>query len=331
MVGAAAAHHPRLARVLVTGAGGFIGAALVKRLVDLGAEVVALARRPGRLDPASTAYRYVACDLRSAESTLLALEAAQPQTVFHLAAHPDAREGGEQVQSVIQHNIVGLSNLLEAMLLLPSAALVYGDSAKVYGNGSVPYRSDHALEPLSSYAVSKEAGWHLIDVYRRVYGLQATGLRPTLVYGPGQGFNLLTYLIHAVTSGHAEIALDGGAQTRDPLYIDDVIDAFIAAAERADQLNGINLPVGGNHEMSVADIARKTVQLLGGRQTVLMRPSKVRATETLRSWCDNAEAKTLLGWSPRTSFEDGIVRTAQRVVAAAPAGGSSPSIATESA
>ena len=297
-------------RVLVTGAGGFIGAALVRRLSTFGADITAVARRPGRLDPEATSYHFVSCDLRSSEQIRAVVTAAQPQMVFHLAAHPDAAEDGKQTHAVIQHNIVGLSHLLDALVTLPAVSLIYGDSAKVYGNGTVPYRSDQALESLSSYAVSKETGWRLIDMYRRVHGLQAAGLRPTLVYGPGQSFNLFAYLINAVNSGREEIALDGGTQTRDPLFIDDVIDAFIAAAQHIRRINGMNLPIGGNREMSVADITRLTVNLLGGRQKVLVQPSCVRPTETLRSWCDNAEAKALLDWSPLVSFEEGILRTA---------------------
>lgn len=297
-------------RILVTGAGGFIGSALVHRLSSLGAEITAVARRPCRLDPCANAYRFVSCDLRVAEQIQAVVDVAQPQLVFHLAAQPDRVEGSQQTQAVIQHNIVGLSHLLDALMSVPKVSLIYGDSAKVYGNGAVPYRSDQALDSLSTYAVTKEAGWRLIDVYRRVHGLQAAGLRPTLVYGPGQCFNLFTYLIDAVKSGCEEIALDGGAQTRDPLFIDDVVDAFVAAAAHMSFIDGINLPIGGNREMSVAEITRLTVRLLGGRQRVQVRPGCVRPTETLRSWCDNAEAKALLKWSPRVSFEVGMLRTA---------------------
>lgn len=297
-------------RVLVTGAGGFIGSALVHRLTSLGAEITAVARRPCRLDPCAKAYRFVPCDLRVAEQIQAVVEVAQPQLVFHLAAQPDSAEGSQQTQAVIQHNVVGLSHLLDALMNVPEVSLIYGDSAKVYGNGAVPYRSDQALDSLSTYAVTKEAGWRLIDVYRRVHGLHAAGLRPTLVYGPGQSFNLFTYLINAVNSGCDEIALDGGAQTRDPLFIDDVVDAFVAAAAHMSRIDGISLPIGGDREMSVADITRLTVRLLGGRQKVQVRPTCVRPTETLRSWCDNAEAKALLKWSPRVSFEEGMLRTA---------------------
>lgn len=303
-------------RVLVTGAGGFIGTALVQRLASLGMDVAAVSRRPGRLDTSTGAYRFFSCDLRSPEQVASVIAQTRPQLVYHLAAHADASESGKQVQACIQHNIVGLANLLDAIMALPAVSLVYGDSAKVYGNGSVPYRADQALQPLSSYGASKEAGWRLIDLYRRVHGLQATGLRPTLVYGPGQGFNLFTYLINAIHSGRAEIPLDGGTQTRDPLFIDDLIDAFVAAGQNVRQLNGVNLPIGGNREMTVEQIARATVRLLGGDQKVVVRPGNVRPTETMRSWCDNMEATLRLGWTPRTSFEEGILKTARHLIGA---------------
>ncbi|MGS0758409.1 hypothetical protein ACVBEH_29090, partial [Roseateles sp. GG27B] len=83
--------------------------------------------------------------------------------------------------------------------------------------------------------------------------------------------------------------MDGGGQTRDPLYIDDVIDAFILAAERVRLLNGKTIPMGGGDERTVEDIARTAVRVLGGRQKVTVCASGVRPTETMRSWCDNAE------------------------------------------
>ena len=300
----------RPVRTLVCGASGFIGAALVRRLVSRGADVVALSRGRGRLGPASTRFRFIACDLCDAEQTRQAIDLCKPQMVFYLAGHPDRKEDSAQLNLVIQNNIVALANLLDALTSLPSVSLIYGDSAKVYGNGAVPFRSSQALDPLSSYSVSKETGWRLIDVYRRVHGLQALGLRPTLVYGAEQSFNLFSFIINVIQSGREEIALDGGGQTRDPLYIDDVIDAFVLAAERVRQLNGMNIPMGGGDERTVEDIARTAVRVLGGRQTVTVCASSLRPTETMRSWCDNAEAFELLGWRPRVGLEEGIRRTA---------------------
>lgn len=311
-------------RVLVTGAGGFIGNALARRLAQLGAEVTASSRRPGRIEPPPPGVQFIACDLRSPEQVDALIQQVRPKLVFHMAAHPDGAEDAQRVRHVIDHNIGALANLLNALMTLPAVTLVYSDSAKVFGNGGVPYRSEQTPDPLCSYAVSKLAGWQLIDMFRRVHGLQAVGLRPTLVYGPSQGFNLFSFLVQAVHGGRETIALDGGVQTRDPLHIDDVVEAFVCAAQRAPLLNGRNLPVGGNREISVADLAALTVRLLGGRQRIEVRPANVRPTETLRSWSDNAEAQALLGWQPRVSLEDGIRSLAQAMLPAAAPGASQP-------
>lgn len=301
----------RSMRVLVTGASGFIGSALVHGLVAKGAEVTAVARSLGRLEEHARDYRFIFCDLRSLPQTRAAVVQSRPQIVFHLAGQPDGPEEVDRLHTLIEHNICAVGNLLRSIVDLPSVAMVYGDSAKVYGNAPVPHRSDHRLDPLSTYAVSKQAGWALVDVFRRVHGLQAVGLRPTLVYGPSQGYNLFTFLITSILSRQEEILLDGGTQSRDPLYIDDAVNAFLATAEHLPSINGMNLPVGGNREMTVADIARLTVHLLGGRQKVVVRPCSVRPTEMSRSWCDNAEARSLLGWSPQMPLEEGVLRTAR--------------------
>jgi UDP-glucose 4-epimerase len=306
-------------RILVTGASGFIGSHLVRRLVAMGAEVTALSRTPGRLAPMLDQIRFEPCDLLMADRVREVVHTAQPKIIFHLAAHPDAKESASQMYATLDANIVGTANLLEALQGLPSVSLIYGDSAKVYGNSGVPYRATQAQEPLSSYAVAKVAAWGLIDVYRRVHGIMAVGLRPTLVYGPGQGFNLFTALCNAIKEARPEIGLDGGIQTRDPLYIDDVIDALLLVADQRFSLDGRTLPIGGNREISVKDLAQLTVDLLGAPQKVVTRPTHVRPTETMRSWCDNAEARAAMGWSPRTSLEEGIVLTARAMGIESPA------------
>lgn len=298
-------------RVLVTGAGGFIGSHLVRRLHGQGVAVTGLDRDSGRLGTMAPLANFVGCDLRNAESVRHAVQQVRPQVVFHLAAHPDGKESGDQTYAALGVNVQATAHLLEALRELPAVSLVYGCSSKVYGNTGVPYHSGLPMEPLSSYAVSKLAGWGLVDVYRRVHGIQAVALRPTLVYGPGQAFNIFTFLCKAVAEGREQIELDGGSQTRDPIYIDDAISAFIAAAEHCGALNGQALPIGGGREISVGEMAELAVSLLGGRQKVVCRPANVRPTEMLRSWCDNAEARKALGWEPQVTLDEGILRTAE--------------------
>jgi nucleoside-diphosphate-sugar epimerase len=310
-------------RVLVTGGGGFIGAALVRALAARGAEVTALSRRSGRLEADATSYRFVGCDLLATQPLHDVFQLARPQLVYHLAACPDGAEDAAHTQRLIEHNIQAVANVVQAVVAHRCGGLVYGDSVKVYGDAPVPYRADLRPEPLSSYAVAKLAGWGLVDVARRLHGFNAMAVRPTLVYGPAQGFNLFTFLIKSIQPHIDQIALDGGAQSRDPIYIDDAVDAFLQAGRRLAACSGTTLPIGGNREISVADIARLTVRILNGRQAVVARPASQRPTETLRSWCDNAEATALLGWAPKVSLEAGILLTAESIAASLQ--GASPS------
>jgi UDP-glucose 4-epimerase len=305
-------------RILVTGSNGFIGSNLVAELARLGTDVTGLARGMNDAAAPGKGVRHVNCDLRDADRTRALIRSIRPQLVFHLAAYPDGPESSEQTHGVLENNVGGLVNLLEGLRELSAVTLVYGDSAKAYGNTGVPYRCEQALEPLSAYAVSKVAGWGFVDLYRRVHGIQAFGLRPTLVYGPGQRFNLFSYLMRAINPSNHDIALDGGAQTRDPIYIDDAVSAFIAAAEHGSALNGRSVPLGGGREVSVTELAELTVQVLGGKQKVVSRPTSVRLTETMRSWCDNSEISRAIGWKPTVGLEEGILRTARSLGMAAP-------------
>ena len=298
-------------RVLVTGASGFIGAHLVRRLAVHGVQVAGLSRTRGRLENEDAPWTPICCDLKDSARLRDVLGSFEPQVVFHFASHPDARESAAHTRACVEDNVLGTLNLLEALRPWPGISLVYGDSVKVYGTSSVPHRSGRALEPLNAYAITKLAGWNLCDMYRRLHGMYAVAVRPTLIYGPGQGYNLVSFLCEAVWSEQAVIRLDGGSQTRDPVFIDDAVDAFLLAAERCPALSGQVIHIGGGREMAVADLARLTVGLLGSAQEVVPMPNQARPTEMWRSWCDNTEAGDLLGWAPQVTLEEGILKTAE--------------------
>jgi nucleoside-diphosphate-sugar epimerase len=305
-------------RILVTGASGFLGAHLVARLIAEGARVGALARGRGCLDEFELMrpFTFLPCDLTDAAATREAFEGFAPEIVFHFASHPDACEQHEHMQTVLEVNAGGTLNTLEALRLCGGRAILYGDSCKVYGSqAAVPYREATPVDPGSSYALSKLAGWHLCLLYSRLHGIAAVALRPTLIYGPRQGLNLITFAVDRLLAGHAEIPLDGGVQTRDPLFVADALDAFVAAAERAHLLDGRVINLGGGHELTVEALVGLVVELSGRRSRVVSYPERARPTEIWRSFCDNAEAEQLLGWRPRTPLRSGLVQTIEHLLA----------------
>ena len=292
-------------RILVTGAAGFIGGALLARLQALGLDARGHYRRRERVPAAQTAA--VVSDLCDAATTLAALAPWAPQVVFHLAAAADGGERLEHAAHCIAANLTATVNLLEAFRLAGGEVFVYGDSSKSYGNCTVPYRANTPAQPNSSYAITKAAAWSFACLFARINGFAAVAVRPTLVYGPGQGFNLITHVYNSIRQGLQEIVLLGGEQTRDPLFIDDAIEAYLFAADSARDQQVIT--IGGGCERSVKDIAVSVATVMGCDIEVRCDAAAMRATEISRSYCDNREAQACLGWAPYTAFTDGLSRT----------------------
>lgn len=305
-------------RILVTGASGFIGSCLVDRLVQLGAVVTAISRSEGRLGRLATRERFShrQCDLTNEAEVGDLVRSASPQIIFHLASQPDSSESFQQSRQAIMTNVMGTLNLLESFRALESGAelFVYGDSCKVYGNAEVPYRAETPLAPLSSYALSKASGWGICQLYANLYNTPVVSVRPTLIYGPSQGFNLITYVVECVLGDKPEVKLDGGEQTRDPLFIQDAIEVLLAVASRGSSLSGQVINIGGNSEYTVREIAEMVIELMGARTPVTVRPNWARPTETWRSYCDNKEAQELLGWQPSTTLMEGLRLTIEHIL-----------------
>jgi nucleoside-diphosphate-sugar epimerase len=298
-------------RVLVTGASGFVGGHLVARMVELGATVAAIHRKP--LAPALASHPQVLSlqfDLEDTERLDREMDAFQPEVIFHLASRPDGPEVENHAAACINANLLVTVHLLEIARRLSVSAFVFADSTKVYGNSPVPHREDSATNPCSSYAASKLAAWNHCRIFAKLHGLPVVALRPTLIYGPGQGKNLFTFLAQSLASDRPEIVLDGGFQTRDPLYIDDAVCAYVRAAEAAEQLSGRAIPIGGGNERTVEELANSFIQAAGGSTPVRCCGDRVRATETMRSYCDNVDAWEALRWRPEVGLMEGLRSTA---------------------
>lgn len=296
-------------KVLVTGASGFIGSYLVERLAVEGAQVAGLSRSRGHLDAIDAAgVEFFQCDLADAETVRLCVGGFKPDAVFHFASHPDAAESYDQSASVIQINLIGTLNLLDALKDCGCASLVYGDTCKVYGSEPPPYSSLTRIAPNSSYAVAKSAGWQLCQLYRSLYGLKAVSVRPTIVYGPRQPHNVFSAVLQKLAAGDHCIPIDGGTQTRDPLFITDLVELCLMAEQNIDQLDGMALNCGGGAEISVTDLISLLVKKTGMEVEVKPCPERMRKTELLRCFCDNVEVGQHLGWAPKVSLQEGIER-----------------------
>ena len=307
-------------RVAVIGGTGFIGSHLTARLIEYGADVVAVGRRTDHLvtlAPVRGHCRVALADICDADSIKRVLCRVRPDAVFHLASHPDAAESFAQVAKCMRVNGVGLVNTLEAAEAAHASLFVYGDSTKDYGNTPHPYSVSQSTAPVCSYAIVKSAGWQLCQLVSSFAALKTVALRPTFIYGPGQGRNVLTYARECVERGQP-VRLMGGDQTRDPLFIADAVEAFIAALTSPDAC-GHAIPIGGGCELTVRDLCETAIATFGGSVPVVCGAEAPRSTEIWRSRCDNSDATRLLGWTPRVSLAEGLRRVHQNApVALAP-------------
>ena len=302
-------------RVLVTGASGFLGSAVVRRLVSQHATVIALSRTMGRLSEiAGEGFEFAQCDLSSARESVRTMAAFEPEILFHFAAHPDGRESFSHAEKCIQANTVTTLNALEAFRLSSGKLFIYGDSCKVYGDCDVPYLEASPARPISAYAIAKSAGWQLCELYSRIHGLPTVSIRPTMIYGPRQSFNLISFVVDCVLDGKSEVVLDGGSQTRDPLYVDDAVAAYLSAAVLGPDLSRRVVNIGGGNERSVIQLAELVLELMEANLDVVEAPGRTRPTEMKRSYCDNHESRQMLGWEPQVSLREGLTRTIQYLV-----------------
>lgn len=304
-------------RVLVTGAGGSLGSFMSGVLSKLGARVTALyrSRIPHSLFDCSN-VSVIQADLTSGDARLEEIFAeARPEVVYHFAASPDGEEGSERILERIRSNTIGMNRLLEASRLYKTDAFLIADSCKVYGNAPVPHKESSAICPESSYAVTKYAAWVIAEIYGRNFDLPVACLRPTLVYGPGQAFNVFSFLVRCLQEKKSSIQLSGGNQTRDPLFITDAIRAYLLAAQNIAAVKGRALPIGGGHEASVLELSRRFVAQAGGDVPVEACAGATRLGEIFRSYCGNEEARELLGWSPQVGLDAGFDRLARYLLA----------------
>lgn len=300
-------------RVLVTGGSGFIGSHLVEGLLAWGAEVAVLSRGPGKLaeTPLRGYYTLLRSDINDTDDTVAAIKSFAPDIIYHLAAHPDAAESQSQASKALATNGIGTLNVLEGARAAGTGLFVYADSTKAYGAAAVPYNASTPVQPACSYAIGKVTGWEVCRLYQRIAGIKVVSIRPALTYGPRQAPNLISYVMGLVDRGERRIVLDGGSQTRDPLFVKDVVDAYLRVPAAAERVDGKVLNIGGGTEFTILQIAEAVGQAMGCTLTVAGDSSRMRDTEIMRMYCDNSEAEALLGWTPRTKLSEGLRQTAR--------------------
>jgi UDP-glucuronate 4-epimerase len=327
--------------VLVTGAAGFIGFHLSRRLLERGSPVVAFDNLNSYYDPtlkqarlaqlevasaqAGAPFRFIQADIEDAAAVALAFDQHRPQQVVNLAAQAGVRYSIENPAAYIQSNLVGFGHVLEGCRHHGVKHLVYASSSSVYGgNTNLPFSEHQSVDhPVSLYAASKKANELMSHTYSHLYGLPATGLRFFTVYGPwGRPDMALFLFTRAILAGEPIQVFNHGKMVRDFTYVDDIIESLIRVLDQPatpdpcfDAANPDPATswaphrvfnIGNSNPTPLMDYIEALENALGikaSKQFIPIQPGDVPATAA-----DASALEAWTGFKPNTPVREGIER-----------------------
>ena len=309
-------------KALVTGGAGFIGSNLVDALLARGDEVVVVddlsTGRRVNLDGAlANGAELAEIDIRDAAALAELAAARRPDRVFHLAAQIDVRKSIDDPAFDAAVNVGGTANVLGAARAGGAKRVVFvSTGGAIYGEGAdkqLPLDESTAVAPMSAYGQSKYAAEGYLGLFERLYGISGIALRLGNVYGPRQDplgeAGVIAIFCGKLKSGDRPTIYGDGTQTRDYIYVGDVVEAALAAAE-SEATEPVN--IGTGEEASVLDLV-ETLAKLGGNDSFEPEFAPPRAGEVQRISLDATRAEELLDWRPTKSLEEGLRLTLDAV------------------
>lgn len=286
-------------RALVTGGGGFLGSHLCARLLASGAAVHATSRTARPSDGAGV--RWWRTDLTDAAQVTEMLYEVRPDVVYHLAGQVTAAPELECVLPTFHSLLASTVNVLTAATRIPCRRII------LTGSLTEPEAAGDLAVPSSPYAAAKWSAGGYARMFHKLYGAPIVILRPYMTFGPRQHESkLIPHVIDSLLCGSPP-RISSGGWSADWIYIDDVIDGFLAAA-RHDAINGLTIDLGTGQMTTIRDIVGRLIQKIDPRIEPLYGAIADRPAEQVRS-ADVQASQRALGWSARTSLDEGLTRT----------------------
>ena len=300
--------------VLVTGAGGFIGSALVNRLCEMGVRVRVFLRYTSRKDlglldllpsQIKSGLEVVFGDLRDPDAVHQAAQGMD--LIFHLGALISIPYSYVHPVEVVESNVIGTLNVLQACRK-QGCALVHTSTSEVYGTAlKVPIDEGHPLQGQSPYSASKIGADKLVESFYRAYDVQAVTLRPFNTYGPGQSARAVIPTIITQALTQQEVHLGNLEARRDFTYVSDSVEGFIMAAQTP-SIAGETINLGSGADITIGELAHLIIELIGKPVKVVVDQERLRPekSEVMRLLSDNCKARELLGWQPTIDIRTGL-------------------------
>ena len=304
--------------ILVTGAGGFIGSHLVEKLIENGSKVRAFVRYNSRNDPGLLSLlpeqlfnqvEIIPGDLRDLPAVQKAMSGVD--LAYHLGALIAIPYSYLHPMEVVETNVIGTLNVLQAARQLGIERLVHTSTSEVYGTAQqVPIGESHPLQGQSPYSASKIGADKLAESFYRSFELPVVTLRPFNTYGPRQSARAVVPTIVTQALSQLVIHLGNLDARRDLTFISDTVDGFLRAAQAPD-VEGKTINLGTGREVSIGDLADKIIELIDLPVKVEIDPERLRPekSEVQRLVADNKLAQQYLGWKPQVELTDGLNKT----------------------
>ena len=309
-------------KAVVTGGAGFIGSNLVDALIERGDDVVIVddlstGRRENLAKALAAGARLVETDIRDRAALTDLFEDVKPEVAFHFAAQIDVRKSVADTPLDAMINVVGTINVMEAALTVGARVVNSSTGGAIYGEGKViPAPEDHPAEPEAPYGQSKWCAEGYLELYRRLHGLSTISLRYGNVYGPRQDplgeAGVIAIFCGKLIEGQRPTVFGDGKQTRDYVYVGDVVAANLAAA--ASEATG-PFNIGTARETSVLDLVEALGKIAGREFEAEFAPE--RPGEVQHIALDYTRARDELGYEPKVDLHEGLELTLQSVSSSA--------------
>lgn len=301
---------PRKA-ILITGGAGFIGASLIRKLIKLNYNVNLVLKESSdlwRVKDILSKIKIYHTDLLNKKKLIEIVKKINPNFIIHLATYTNY---GNQTdaEKMLEVNIKGTMNLLLASKNIDYKLFINTGSSSEYGNKNQPMNEKDCLEPISFYAVTKASASLLCQAFAREYRKPIVTLRPFSVFGPyEEAKRFIPTAIRAITKNES-IKLTEGAQRRDFIYIEDVVDAYIKAMSKGKKLSGKILNIGTGKEYANDEVVEKLFKIAGKKVKIKKGAFPKKLWDTSHWVADITMSKKFLDWKPKFTLEQGLKKT----------------------
>ncbi len=291
--------------ILITGSNSFVAYNLMRKLQNTGAEVFGLSRSDNQNVDMLNNDHFAKVNVNDFNHLSKIVKQINPTIVFHLAS--EMAKSMETLEKSIAVNVVGTLNLIKALEDSPLKNFITFCTGEIY-SGEVPYNEKSITIPKSAYSLSRYQATLLLQCFYNLKRIPITILRPSVVYGPKQKSGMFIPSIILSVISNEKFIMTPGEQTRDFVYIGDLVDSMIKAIGNKNCLGEI-INIGSGKEHTIKEVAQKIMEILCKDKKLLNCSMPYRQNEQMRYVFDITKAKKIMEWQPTTSLEEGLKKT----------------------